>query len=161
LGDTLVTNAGLVHLRGLTALEELDLRGVNVNDSGLEALSSLARLRKLDLSGAAVTDAGSRGWPGLHALEQINLYRTGVTNAAVDTLLGWPKLRWVDLRYSRASEAGVERLTRENPGWTAVFVASGAPSLPRPPVIAPMRATPRSPPGCGRPAARPSSKADG
>ena len=47
---TKVTDAGLVHLKGLTALEQLDLSYTRVTGSGLEHLNGSTALQQLDLS---------------------------------------------------------------------------------------------------------------
>ena len=59
LTGTEVTDAHLVHLKGLTSLENLDLRyWGNLTDAGLEHLKGLTGLRVLNLSGTKVTDEG-------------------------------------------------------------------------------------------------------
>ena len=50
LAHTLVTDAGLAHLRGMTALRELDLTGRSgVTDAGLASLAGLRKLQTLGL----------------------------------------------------------------------------------------------------------------
>jgi hypothetical protein len=58
LGDNDVSDAGLVHLRGLTNLKLLNLRGTQVTDAGLPHLGGLTQLQYLNLSGTQVTAAG-------------------------------------------------------------------------------------------------------
>ncbi len=53
-----VTDAGLVHLKGLTSLERLDLHDTQVSDAGLVNLKGLTSLQTLFLDGNQVTDAG-------------------------------------------------------------------------------------------------------
>ena len=54
-----LTDRGLAHLAGLTALESLDLEWSAVTDAGLPAVAALPALRWVDLGGAAgVTSAG-------------------------------------------------------------------------------------------------------
>ena len=52
-----VTDAGLAHLRGLTALEGLDLSFTGATGAGLKSLEGLTRLRKLELPFGRTTDA--------------------------------------------------------------------------------------------------------
>ena len=47
--STAITDAGLVHLRGLTGLRKLVLWGTRVTDVGLVHLRGLVGLRELDL----------------------------------------------------------------------------------------------------------------
>jgi hypothetical protein len=60
LEGTQVTDAGLAHLAGLTALERLWLIGTQVTDAGLAHLSRLTALEVLWLDDTQVTDAGVR-----------------------------------------------------------------------------------------------------
>ena len=51
-----VTDAGLVHLKGLTSLEGLVLNGTEITDAGLVHLKDLANLKGLNLQGTDVSD---------------------------------------------------------------------------------------------------------
>ena len=53
-----VTDAGLVHLTGLTKLEALNLINTDITDAGLVYLKALSGLEKLSLFGTKVTRAG-------------------------------------------------------------------------------------------------------
>ena len=53
-----MTDAGLVHLKRLTQLQQLYLERTKVTDAGLEHLKGLTQLRNLDLSQTEVTDEG-------------------------------------------------------------------------------------------------------
>ena len=48
-GNTTVTDAGLVHLRELSALESLDLEWSKVTDAGLSSIAAVQSLRWVDL----------------------------------------------------------------------------------------------------------------
>jgi len=58
LSDTKVSDAGLVHLKGLTKLQSLSLISTKVTDAGLVHLKGLTKLQSLNLSFSKVTDAG-------------------------------------------------------------------------------------------------------
>lgn len=61
LWNTGVTDAGLVHLQGLSELQKLDLSGTAVTDAGLKHLKGLTNLREVNLKGnRGVTAAGVR-----------------------------------------------------------------------------------------------------
>ena len=55
---TRITDAGLVHLKGLTNLQDLKLGGTKITDAGLVHLKGLTNLQELHLSDTQVTDAG-------------------------------------------------------------------------------------------------------
>ena len=57
LGNTHITDAELVHLKGLTKLQELSL-GSNVTDAGLVHLKGMTSLQTLYLDDIKVTDVG-------------------------------------------------------------------------------------------------------
>ena len=58
LSYTQVSDAGLVHLRGLTNLSELNLGFTQVSDAGLVHLARLTKLSSLNLFRSHVTEAG-------------------------------------------------------------------------------------------------------
>ena len=58
LSSTKVTDDELVHLKGLTNLQYLNLTGTKVTDAGLEHLKGLTSLKRLDLDGTKVTTKG-------------------------------------------------------------------------------------------------------
>lgn len=81
-----VTNADLVHLKGLTKLEWLVLDNTQVTDAGLVNLQGLTKLELLYLSGTRVTDAGLVHLQGLTMLESLFLGNTPVTDEGVREL---------------------------------------------------------------------------
>jgi hypothetical protein len=85
-GGTQVTDAGLVHLRGLTQLEWLTLHSTQVTDAGLVHVRGLTRLQGLNLSSTQVTDAGLEHLRGLTRLTYLHLSNTQVTDASVNEL---------------------------------------------------------------------------
>ena len=58
LSNPQVTDAGLVHLKGLTSLETLELNNTQITDAGLVHLKELTSLYYLKLDNTQVTDAG-------------------------------------------------------------------------------------------------------
>jgi len=57
LSGTRITDAGLVHLKGLPRLSSLTLTATQVTDAGLEHLKGMTGLKTLYLNGTDVTDA--------------------------------------------------------------------------------------------------------
>lgn len=129
--ETLVTNAGLVHLAKLASLEELELGGARISDAGLAHLAGLPRLRYLLLWGKGFTDSGFRSLKAVPNLETLSLgpleqvtdagvmylsqipqlkdldiYRAaGVTDTGISYLKKLPRLRKLDLRHTSVTDA--------------------------------------------------------
>ena len=57
-GGWTITDAGLVHLKGVTQLQTLNLFRTQVSDAGLVHLKELIQLKRLDLRDTQFTDAG-------------------------------------------------------------------------------------------------------
>ena len=78
LGNTQITDAGLVHLQSLTKLESLWLHDTQVTARGLVALERLSRLQLLSLNSTAVTDRAVKHLKGLSELR--TLWLAGAKN---------------------------------------------------------------------------------
>ena len=63
LSNTQVTDADLVHLKGVTSIHSLELSNTQVSDAGLEHLKGLTDLIILDLRDTQVTDEGIEKLP--------------------------------------------------------------------------------------------------
>jgi hypothetical protein len=80
------TDAALVHLEGLSQLENLGLASTQVTNAGLVHLQRLSQLKALWLGSTKVTDAGLLHLQGLSQLEGLQLYNTKVTDQGVKKL---------------------------------------------------------------------------
>ena len=81
-----VTDAALVHLKGLTHLQIWTSATRRVTDAGLESLKELTELQDLILTGTQVTDVGVENLKGLTQLQALFLDSTKVTDAGVKKL---------------------------------------------------------------------------
>jgi len=117
-----ITDAGLVHLKGLTTLMSLNLDGLPVTDAGLDTLSglpglgglylkrtqvrgpALGRLRSLPglavlyLDGSAVNDDGLSGLKGATNLQVLSLANVPLTGRGLAPLKSLPKLERLDVK---------------------------------------------------------------
>ncbi len=86
LSCTRISERDLVHLRELTALKWLDLSGTDVSDTGLIHLRGLTALEWLDLSATWVYETGLVHLRELTALERLDLSGAYFTETAVQNL---------------------------------------------------------------------------
>jgi Leucine-rich repeat (LRR) protein len=110
LSHTQVSDTGLAHLKGLTRLMRLELHAVQVSDAGLAHLKGLTRLQVLALSGHGVSDAGLAYLKGHTNLTLLYLYNTQVSDAGVALLKGFTRLTQLGLSSPRVSDAGLANL---------------------------------------------------
>ncbi len=105
-----VTDAGLARLKGLANLSILSLEGTQVTDAGLAHLKGLTNLSTLWLGSHKVTDAGLVQLKGLTNLSDLSLYGTQVTDAGLVHLKGLTNLSVLDLRDTQVTDAGLVHL---------------------------------------------------
>jgi Leucine-rich repeat (LRR) protein len=108
-----ISNAGLVHIKGLKGLKSFAPPGTNVDDAGLENLKGLTQLEILDLRHMAVSNAGLKHLEGLTNLKRLYLRGPHVGDAGLEHLEGMIKLEelWLtDL--TEVTNAGLESLKR-------------------------------------------------
>ncbi len=132
--DNPLDGSGLVHLKGLTQLEELQLNytgvkaeqlaplasltalkrlglaGNNLTGNGLDWLKALTKLTFLDLEGQPFTDAGVAHLKGLPSLQELQLNNTAVTGATFDALQTSTDLQTLMLGGSPVTDAGLKKL---------------------------------------------------
>ena len=108
--STETTDAGLVHLKGLTSLESLLLFGTQITDAGLEQLKGLTKLQELLLFGTQITDAGLVHLKGLTKLKYLQLTGTQITDAGLVHLKDLPNLTYVNLKFTKITDAGLVHL---------------------------------------------------
>ena len=79
-------DAEMVHLKGLTKLQTLELFGSKVTDAGLVHLKGLTGLQTFYLGETQITDAGLVHLKGMAELQWLYLQRTKVTDQGVADL---------------------------------------------------------------------------
>jgi hypothetical protein len=135
LHGTQITDAGLVHLKGLNLKEltipksaQTDLglkhylaaiepRSVlylrdwgGVTDAGLVHLKGLIKLEELNLASTRITDAGLVHLKGLTNLQELYLTVTKITDAGLVHLKGLPNLQTLGLSGTKITDAGLVHL---------------------------------------------------
>ena len=103
-----VTDAGLVQLKGLTKLQAFYISGANITDAGLVHLTEMTKLQNLQLSFCRqITDAGLVHLKGLTNLKALNLTDTQVTDAGLMHLKGLTNLQTLYLQGTLITDAGL------------------------------------------------------
>ncbi len=99
LEGTSIDGPSLVHLRRMTALQELFLPN-DVSDTDLVHIAGKTNLSALSLSGPKITDAGLAHLAGLTSLNELTIRCPGVKGPGLAHLRGMTKLDRLDLERS-------------------------------------------------------------
>lgn len=114
-----ITDAGLVHLRGITQLKEVNLHGPGFTDAGLRKLRSLPRLRSFTSTNAKFSDEALRELSRHSKLQTLHLYsdeyQPGITDAGIGHLQKLKNLEWLIIHAKRISKRAEEDLQRALP----------------------------------------------
>jgi peroxiredoxin len=105
-----ITDAGMVHLKGLTSLETLRLERTQVGDEGIAHLKDLTSLRTFYLGGTQVTDAGLEHVKNLAILERLCVHNTQVTDAGLVHLEDLTGLIYLCVHDTLVSDTGLSYL---------------------------------------------------
>ena len=114
-----VTDAGLIHLKGLMNLERLYLHQTQITDAGLVNLKGLNKLWSLSLSrglsgngelGPKITDTGLVHLKGLTNLKILDLGQTQITDAGLVPLKVLNKLEDLNLTMTKVTDTGLIHL---------------------------------------------------
>ena len=108
--STKITDAGLVHLKGLANLQTLILWSTKVTDAGLVYLKGLTKMQTLDLRGTKFTDAGLVHLKGMTSLQRLSLSNTKVTDAGLVHLRGMTKLQRLIIMFTQITDGGLVHL---------------------------------------------------
>ena len=114
LALTKITDADLVHLKGLTKLQTLGLAHTKVTDGGLVHLKGLAKLQTLNLMRTKITDAGLVHLKGLTGLQTLGL-PSQITDAGLVHLKGMTNLTYLNLAMTKITDAGIADLKKSLP----------------------------------------------
>ncbi|MEE8452886.1 MAG: leucine-rich repeat domain-containing protein [Thermoguttaceae bacterium] len=112
---THVSDADLVHLKGLTSLTSLDLSDTQITDAGMVNLKDLTNLIDLWLGSTKITDAGLVHLEGMGNLKSLYLSSTKVTDAGLVHLEGMGNLEVLYLSSTKVTDEGVKKLQEALP----------------------------------------------
>lgn len=108
-----MTDAGLVHLRGMTALERLMLLKTRLTGDGLKHLRGMTALQHLQLFSGTATDDALSHLPAIPVLTMLSLNSSsGFTDAALEHVARLPQLVSLSLCDAPIRGPGLQYLTR-------------------------------------------------
>ena len=110
LTGTRVTDAGLVHIKDMKRLGDLELTDTKVTDAGLAHLTKLGHLGILSLYGTKVTDLGLQHLKPLKSLYLLGLSHTAVTDKGLVHLSELPSLETLILDHLKITDRGMVHL---------------------------------------------------
>jgi len=110
LTGTKITDAGLVHIKEMKRLEDLELTDTAVTDAGLAHLTKLCDLGILSLYGTKVTDVGLQHLKPLKSLYLLGLSHTAVTDKGLLHLSELPDIRTLILDHLKITDRGMVHL---------------------------------------------------
>jgi hypothetical protein len=110
LGNTGISDHGLIVVGRLRELESLSLLGTSIGDGGIERLTHL-RLKQLFLNRTGITDEGVRHLSHMTTLQTLVLDETQITDAALEGVGKLVNLEeWLGLNQTQVSDAGLPHL---------------------------------------------------
>ncbi len=115
LGEQKTTDADLVHLVGLRAVEELSLHQTRITGAGLVHLAKLTTLKRVFFSDTAVDDRGVSHLKKLKNLKVIGLSGTRITDRGLEDLERLKKLSSLFVLETKVTAAGVAKLQKALP----------------------------------------------
>jgi len=116
----LITDAGLVAVKGWKHLQRLNLRGTKVTDSTLQHLSGAASLEALDIGFVQVTDVGLDALTSLPNLKELAIGGNKLTDVGLQPLRQMPGLIDLDLSGAQRTDSGLWSISLTEPGLDTV-----------------------------------------
>ena len=108
--NRLVDDASVEYLAEMNQIAQLFLDATGITDASLPTLAKLTSLQELDLASNRITDAQISRLAELPELQLLYMAGSLVSDACIDDLARIPKLKLVDLRKTRVTEKGAEKL---------------------------------------------------
>ncbi len=109
-----ITDAGLAHLAGLTNLRRLWVGNSRVTDRGLVPLRGMSRLEFVCLQGGLTTGEGLSHLAGATHLRHLKLLACGITDAGIEQIIKHANLKSLTIRSCRATAPALDRLAGLN-----------------------------------------------
>lgn len=105
-----VTDAGLVHLQGLTSLKRFSLYDSSVTDKGLSTLGKLPRLESIHVRGGNFTGAGLAALAALPQLTSVDVHSNLLNDDAIAAAARLPRLERLTISGMNVRGMGLSNL---------------------------------------------------
>ena len=117
ISKTAITDGGMTDLAKCETLEDVDLSQTKIGDFGVWELRALPRLKNLNLYLTLVTDTGLDSFRrGEHRsatkIERLNLDKCPITDAGLAKLAPLTSLAWIHLGGTAITDAGLAELAK-------------------------------------------------
>jgi Leucine Rich Repeat (LRR) protein len=116
----LITDEGLVAVKGWKHLKRLNLRGTKITDTTLQHLSGVTSLEALDIGFVQVTDVGLDALTSLPNLKELVIGGNKLTDVGLQPLRQMPGLIFLDLSGAQRTDSGLWSISLTEPGLEAV-----------------------------------------
>ena len=113
--NSLLDDAGMVHLGKITSLKKLNLWRDAVSDVGIGHLAQLTKLTWLNLDNTQLSDAGLSALKDMKALTFLHLGSTSISDRGLPGLEHLTALKDLKVTRTAVTEAGVEELQEKLP----------------------------------------------
>lgn len=111
LSMTRITDQGLLQLKPLSGLEDLNLRYAElITDEGMSAVKGWKQLRRIDLRGTRITDTTLGYLGALTSLESIDAGFAQISDNGIELLTTLPGLRRLTLGGNKLTDTGLQAL---------------------------------------------------
>jgi len=110
LGNSGVTDAGLVHIRNCTQVRVLYLEGASVTDRGLDNIREFKHLEELWLHNTLVTDEGLKKFAHLKSLSALDVRETQISDEGLAIIASMPAISLLYLDSPALTSAGLRKL---------------------------------------------------
>jgi len=108
-----ITDAGMVHLKNLSSLEELDLPwSSHITDTGFAFLADLDSLKKLNACSNGITDKSMATFAQMKSLEDLDISSKNITDAGMIQLSKCNSLKSLSLNGGQVTNAGLTHIAK-------------------------------------------------
>lgn len=110
VGHTAITDAAMPHLLSRTSLRAFAINDTQITDRGMEQLKKLTGLERLYLRRTSITDDGLRSLQGLTTLRGLELTGTQITDDGLEIISHLVNLDTLYLEETQVTDTGLEHL---------------------------------------------------